>query len=239
MQPTKDYVGWFERLGIFGGLRRLLQTEELNEPAIVLVIALAFPVCYWIYDYITRRKSNFFSVLGFVSILISGGVGLLEIDKDWIAIKEAGIPALFAIATLVSMRTPFPLIRTFLFTPELFDVPKIEKALAEKQAEQPFEKLINRCTIILAGSFLLSACLNFALAKYLIRSETGTPEFNQELGKMTFWSFPVIMIPSMAVMMYALMQLVGGIEKHTGYELDDVLLVGHAKAKDQPPKVED
>ena len=34
------------------------------------------------------------------------------------------------------------------------------------------------------------------------------------------------MVPSMAVMMYTLMQLVDGIEKYTGYQMEDVLLVG-------------
>lgn len=200
------------------------------NPAALLIVALAFPVCYGIYDFVTRRKYNFFSVLGFVSILISGGVGLLELDKDWIAIKEAAIPALFAIAVLVSLRTRFPLIRTFLYTPELFNVPKVEAALKEKQNESLFEKLMARCTLYLAGSFVLSAILNYALAKFFIRSETGSPEFVKEMGQMTLWSWPVITLPSVAVMMYALMQLVSGIEKYTGYEMEDVLLVG------QPPK---
>lgn len=206
-------------------------------PAPLLMVALAFPVCYGIYDLITRRKYNFFSVLGFVSILISGGVGLLELDKDWIAVKEAAIPALFAIAVLVSLKTPFPLIRTFLYSPELFDVPKIDLALDEKNNHSPFEKLMVRCTLYLAGSFVLSAVLNYVLARYFIRSETGTPEFVEEMGKMTFWSYPVILVPSMAVMMFTLLQLVKGIESYTGYEMEDVLLVGHPR--DAKKKVDD
>lgn len=218
--------GWLERLGVFSSLGGALPWVESNKPAVVLVIALAFPVCYGIYDFVTRKKYNFFSVLGFVSILISGGVGLMQLDKDWIAIKEAAIPLLFAIAVFVSLKTPFPLVRTFLYSPELFDVPKVEAALKEKQNESQFEKLMFRCTVFLAGSFLLSAVLNYVLAKYFIRSESDTPEFVQEMGKMTFWSWPVIMVPSMAVMMYTLMQLVDGIEKYTGYQMEDVLLVG-------------
>ena len=206
------------------------------EPAPLLVVALAFPVCYGIYDLITRRKYNFFSILGFVSILISGGVGLLELDKDWIAVKEAAIPALFAIAVLVSLKTPFPLIRTFLYSPEIFDVPKIDSALDEKNNHSLFEKLMVRCTLYLAGSFVLSAVLNYVLARYFIRSETGTPEFVVEMGKMTFWSYPVILVPSMAVMMFTLLQLVKGIESYTGYEMDDVLLVG--QPRDEKKKVD-
>ena len=225
---------WFESWGVF---RMLGETEDaaLNRPAIVLVVALAFPICYGIYDFVSRRKYNFFSVLGFVSILISGGVGLLELDKDWIAIKEAAIPALFGIAVLVSLKTPFPLIRTFLYSPELFDVPKVEQALKEKGNEAPFDQLMTRCTFYLVGSFAMSAVLNYVLAKYFIRSESGTPEFVQEMGKMTFWSWPVIMVPSMAVMMYTLTQLVNGIEKYTGYEMEDILIVGRKSNADGDP----
>ena len=179
---------WFERLGAFDFIGRFVPSQEINQPAVVLIVALAFPVVYGIYDFVTRKKYNFFSILGFVSILISGGVGLLELDKDWIAVKEAAIPALFAIAVLISLKTPFPLIRTFLYSPEIFDVPKVELALKERNNETPFEMLIVRCTLYLAGSFVMSAILNFALARYFIQSETGSPEFVKEMGKMTFWS---------------------------------------------------
>ena len=94
---------------------------------------------------------------------------------------------------------------------------------------------IKTCTYYLVASFTLSAVLNYALAKYFVRSETGTPEFLEELGKMTFWSWPVITIPSMAVMMLALLKLVKGIHENTGYELEDVLLA----AQDDKKKSED
>ncbi len=194
------------------------------SPAWTLILALAFPICYGIYDFITRKKYNFFSVLGFVSILISGGVGLLELDKDWIAVKEAAIPALFAVAVLLSLKSPFPLVRTFLYSPEIFDVPKVEAALERRGNQAEFDRLIELCTYYLVASFAISAVLNFVLAKYFVRSETGTPEFLEELGKMTFWSWPVITVPTMIVMMLALMKLVKGIHQHTGYELEDVLL---------------
>ncbi len=208
------------------------------SPAWLLIVALAFPVAYGIYDFLARRKCNFFSILGFVSVLISGGVGLLQLDKDWIAVKEAAIPALFAIAVLVSLKTPFPLVRTFLYSPEIFDVPKVEAALKQRQAETAFEKLIVHCTVYLAGSFVLSAILNYLLARYFIRSETGTDAFVKEMGKMTAWSWPVVTVPAMAIMMFALMKLVKGIHTYTGYELDDVLLPRQTPATDGKPATE-
>lgn len=232
---------WLEKLaGRLSAVQNLLDSladSGLKTSAVVLIIALAFPIIYGIYDFIVRRKYNFFSVLGFVSVLISGGIGLFELNKDWVAVKEAAIPALFAIAVLVSLKTPFPLVRTFLFSPEIFDVPKIETALAEKGKEQPFEKLMSRCTMMLSGSFVFSAVLNYFLAKYFIRSETNSDAFNVELGKMQFWSWPVITVPSMIIMFYILNQLINGIHAYTGYELEDVMLIGHHA--DKEPKSDD
>lgn len=232
--------GWLEKFGArmpwLENLLGKLEEMGLEAPAVVLIIALAFPILYGLYDFAIRRKWNFFSILGFVSVLISGGIGLFEIDKDWVAVKEALIPFLFAIAVIVSLKTPFPLVRTFLFSPELFDVPKIETALAEKDKKQPFERLMTRCTMMLSGSFLLSAVLNYFLARYFMQSETGTPEFTVELGKMNFWSWPVITLPSMIIMFYILNQLLNGIHAYTGYDVEDVLLVGQPKG--DPKKTE-
>lgn len=205
------------------------------DAKVLFIIALIFPVAYGIYDFVKRKKMNFFSILGFVSILITGGIGLMELDKDLIAWKEAAIPALFGLAILISMKTRFPLVRTFLYTPELFDVPKIEKALEENNSQASFEGVIKSCTYWLVLSFALSAVLNFGLARFLIHSETGTDAFNEEMGKMTLWSWPVIMIPSMAVTMFALSKLVKGIHTFAGLQLEEVM---HAAAL-PPEKKED
>jgi len=193
------------------------------DSKVVFVVALSFPIMYGIYDYVTRRKTNFFSILGFVSVLITGGIGLMELDKDWIAWKEAAIPALFGLAVLISLKTPFPLVRTFLYNPEIFDVPKIEKALREHNGVERFEKVMKTCTLLLVASFMLSAVLNYVLARYLIQSETGTDAFIEEMGKMTLWSWPVITLPTLAVTMVALTKLIKGIHTLTGLNLEDVM----------------
>ena len=192
------------------------------DPKEGLILALAFPLSYGIYDFAARRKYNFFSILGFISILITGGVGLLRIDKDWIAVKEAAVPSLFGLAVLVTLKTPRPLVRMFLFNDQILDVQKVEAALEETNKRSAFEKLLVTCTLLLALSFLLSAALNFILAKILIVSDSGTPSFNEELGRMTIWSYPVIVVPSMIVMMFALTKLLSGIKELTGLELEDI-----------------
>jgi len=193
-------------------------------PPAVLITALTLPLVYGVYDFITRKKVNLFSIIGFVSVLITGAVGLFEnIPTEWIAIKEAAVPLLFALAIWVSSFTKKPLIRSLLFSPELFDVALIESSLDAKGTRADFDRIIVSCTGWVVGSFLLSAVLNYILAAWLVTSPSGTEAFNAEVGKMTALSWPVIALPTTAVMMVALIKLMKGIESTTGHVLDEVL----------------
>jgi len=189
----------------------------------VLLIAVAFPVGYFIYDYFKRSKYNIFSILGLISVLLTGGIGILNIPTEWFAIKEAAIPFLLGIAVVVSLKTPYPLIRTLLYNPEIMNVERVQAALIEHKAEKDFEKLLANCTWLLAASFLLSAVLNFILARWIVVSPSGTDAFNAEVSKMMAWSWIVIAVPSIVIMMVALFKLMGGIKRMTGLELEQVL----------------
>lgn len=189
----------------------------------VLLIAIAFPVGYFIYDYFKRSKYNLFSILGLISVLLTGGIGILHIPTEWFAVKEAAIPLLLGIAVVVSLKTPYPLVRTLLYNPEIMNVERVQAALKEHDAEAAFEKLLVFCTWLLAASFLLSAVLNFILARWIVVSPSGTDAFNAEVSRMMRWSWVVIAVPSMGIMMVALFKLMGGIKRLTGLELEQVL----------------
>ncbi|MEO0510166.1 MAG: VC0807 family protein [Verrucomicrobiota bacterium] len=189
----------------------------------VLLIAIAFPVSYFIYDYLKRSKYNIFSILGLTSVLLTGGIGILNIPTEWFAVKEAAIPFLLGVAVVVSLKTPYPLIRTLLYNPEIIDVPRVQSALEEHKAEKDFDKLLVQCTWLLAASFLVSAVLNYVLARQIVVSPSGTDAFNAEVSKMMAWSWAVIAIPSIALMMFTLFKLVSGIKRMTGLELEQVL----------------
>ncbi len=200
--------------------------EWLGLPsAVVLIIAIAFPVSYGIYDYFTRDKVNLFSVIGFVSVLITGVIGLLHIPSRWIAVKEAAVPLLFGLVILATAKSKKPFIHRVLYSPEMFDVDLIEASLDEKGTRKQFNQVMLVCTYWLVASFLVSAVLNFVLASWIVTAESSVdPEaFNQQIGRMTALSWPVIVLPSMIIMMVALFKLVKGIESCTGHVLDDVL----------------
>ncbi len=188
-----------------------------------IVVALAFPLVYGARDFIVSRKLNVFSALGFFSILLTGGISLLELDPQYIAIKEAAIPGLIGLATLISLKTRYPLVKTFLYNDKVLKVDKVATALREYQNETAFEKTLRNASYLIAGSFFLSSALNFILAKIILVSAPGTVAFNEELGKMTALSFPVIAVPAMVIMMFALFYLFRRIRQLTHLGLEDVI----------------
>jgi hypothetical protein len=206
--------------------------EDRLGPVNGLLLALAFPLIYGIYDLFDRKKLNFFSILGLVSILLTGGFGLLKLNAEWIAVKEATVPAAIGLAVLLSLKTRFPLVRKMLFNETIMNVDLVNERLDSKGNHHLFEKLLVQASYLLALSFLLSACLNYGLAKYILVSEPGTPAFNEELGRMTALSYPVIVLPSMVVMILALWMLLHGIKRLTGLPLDAIFRV-HEQAKEQ------
>jgi hypothetical protein len=195
-----------------------------------LVVALLFPVGYGVYDLIARRKTNLLSVLGFISVLLSGGLGLMKAGGIWFAVKDAAVPTVIGAAVLLTLRSKKPLVHELLYNDQVIDVTRVNAALESRGQTAAFEALIRRSSIWLALSFLGSAVLNFFLARYILRSPPATPEFNAELGRMHLLVWPVIVIPSMAVMMFVFWKLVHGLTTLTGLTSDEIFHAEKAKA---------
>ncbi|CAM3028799.1 VC0807 family protein [Rariglobus hedericola] len=208
-----------------------LSKDTLLGPVVGLVVALAFPLGYGVWDFLERKKANFISIIGFVSVLLTGGLALMHIGGMGFAIKEAAVPTVIGIAVLLSLKTKTPLVRTMLYNEQVIDVERVDTALNLKGNRKDFDRLLFNASCLLSLSFLVSAALNFGLARYLLKSPAGTAEFNAELGKMHFLSWPVIVIPSMAMMMFALWRLLSGIKKLTGLELDAIFKTPPEKPK--------
>ncbi|MBL4571343.1 MAG: MFS transporter, partial [Alcanivorax sp.] len=181
-----------------------------------IVVALAFPLLYGLRDFLQNGKANFFSGLGVVSILLTGGISLMELDAKYIAMKEAAIPALLGIATVVSLRTRWPLVKTFLYNDKVLDTDKIAARLEDNNNLGAFELTLKQASWMVAASFFLSSVLNYVLAKVILTSPPGSEAFNAELGKMTALSYPVIVVPSMIVLILAMIFLFRRISKLTG-----------------------
>ena len=74
-------------------------------------------------------------------------------------------------------------------------------------------------------SFLVSSCLNYILARLVVVSPPGSVAFNQELGKMTALSYPVIALPSSIILVIAIWVLIKKLQQLTGLSLENLLKV--------------
>jgi len=188
-----------------------------------LVVALSFPVGYGLHDFLTNKKINVFSALGIVSVLLTGGMSLLHLDAKYIAIKEAAIPGLLGLLTLISIKTRHPLVKIFIYNDKVLKIHKVTEALATYNNQQRFERTLINASFMIAASFFISSILNYVLAKVLLVSQPGTAEFNAELGKMTALSYPIIALPMMAILIGTLFYVFRSIRLLTHLTLEEVI----------------
>lgn len=200
-----------------------LSGENALGPVWGLVVALMFPLGYGMADFARRREWNIVSILGFVSVLLTGGIGLMQLDPKWIAVKEAAVPAVIGIAVVLSLRTRYPIVRTFLYNDKIIRVSEVDAALQRHGNREAFNRTLVHASWMLAASFFVSAVLNFVLAKIIVKSPPGTTAFNEELGRMTALSYPVIVVPSMIIMIAALWYLFSRIRRLTDMDLEQIL----------------
>lgn len=198
-------------------------TEEYLGVLPGFLVALSLPVAYAIYNLFVRKETGFIAILGFVSIFLTGIIGVFEFPTEWLAVKEAAVPLFIGVAVIVSLKTPYPLVRKLLFNEELLDLKLIDEKLQENYNAPKLENVLTKATFMVAGSFLLSAFLNFFLTKYIVVSPAGTAAFNEELGTLTAISYPAIALPSTAVMFVALYYIFKQITKLTGLSFEEIL----------------
>ncbi|MFZ2207054.1 MAG: VC0807 family protein [Porticoccaceae bacterium] len=188
-----------------------------------LIVALAFPVGYGVWDFFRRRKFNLFSIIGVISVSLTGGISLLALPPHYLALKEAAVPGLLGIGIVLSLKTRWPLVRSLLLNDAVLDTARIHTELTTRGEVASFERALVRASWIVASSFFLSSALNYALATAVVTASAGSLEYNEQLGQLTALSYPVIALPATLVMMGALFYLFRCITRLTGLTFEDLL----------------
>jgi intracellular septation protein A len=194
------------------------------SPKAALIIALMFPLGYGVLDFVKSKKFNIFSIIGFVSTFLTGIIGLLQLSKEYIAIKEAFMPSILGIIVFISAFTHCPMIKVLLFNDTIMDIDLINSCLNGKKDERKLQKLLQSSTLKFSFAFVLSAILNYALAHYFVHSDTGTVAFNKELARMTFWSYPIIVLPCTTFLIMILLNLMKHLERLTHLTWEEMLI---------------
>ena len=198
-------------------------SEHYLGPVRGFIAAILFPFSYGLYEFFVYHKKSFISILGFISVVLTGGIGLLKFPPEWVAIKEASIPFIIGMAILISLKTPYPLVHKIIYNDQLLDLKKIDGILEVKGVKPEMNAILVNSSFLLSFSFFISSLLNYLLAKILVKSMPGTVAFNEELGKMTALSYPVIALPSTIILMGILYYLFSRIQKLTGLSFEELL----------------
>lgn len=197
---------------------------ELLGPTGALLLALAFPLAWGLNNWRLRRGFGPMAGIGVVSTLATGGMGLLQLDGSWFAVKEAAVSALFGLAVALSAFTRKPLIHALLLQPGVFDVRRLQAALDEHGTTGAFARRMRQATLLLSSTFVVTAALNYGLARWMVTSPSGSEAFNQELGRFTLLSWPVITVPSLAMTMALLWWVARSIRELAHLAFNDLLL---------------
>lgn len=209
-----------------------LALDQLSKPTSVgpfwaLIVSLLFPIGFGLWCFYKKMGWNLFSILGFITILLSGGLGLLKLDAFWFAVKESAIPVIIALAFPISHRWGKPIINALLLQPQLINLPTLNQALASGNRRQLFNRALFRASLGMGLGLLGSAIANFFLALHLLHDkEPGSEAFVKNIGTLTWMGFIVIGIPLLVVMIIVFISLLRSVERITGLERSDLLNPG-------------
>lgn len=195
-----------------------------------LVLALSAPLIYGSYDLWKKKKVNYFSLLGLLNVGITGSLALLHLEGVWFWVKEAIFPFLLGVFVFASRWTSRPFIQTLILNPQVMNLNLVETRVAENGQSESFTHLLGVSTLWLSSSFFLSSALNFWLATKIflpldptLDAEAKSAALNQQIAHMTQWSFAVIFIPSLVILLSLVYFVLHRIRKLTGLSFDEIL----------------
>jgi len=191
------------------------------SPEVILCVALAFPLSFALYEWVIQKQVSFISVFGFLSVLLTGGIGVFRLPSEWIAIKESLIPFCIGMGLLTMCLRGKPSMEYFLKS--LLDFQRIEAILIKKKKQTEFTQIMVRSSYLLSSSFFVSSLLNFLLASIIVKSPSGTAAFNEEIGFLTAISYPVIALPCMIILGGSVWYVVSALKKITHLSFADML----------------
>jgi hypothetical protein len=194
--------------------------------SIVFFIALIFPVIYFFYDLLNRKNINLISILGFINILLTGGIGIFGarfgLSKNWFILKEGMLPILIGLMLIIMSKFRQSSFKNILLNKVLFDNDKISISIKEDMRYE-FEYIVRKAGYHLIAGFFISSIIQFGLAFLIVVSNPGESSFNKEVSTMTWVSYVAVLLPTMLIVGKGYLGLISGIEKITGLKKEEFL----------------
>ena len=191
-------------------------------------IALIFPVAYFIYDFFKRKNVNIISILGFINVLLTGGIGIFGerfgLSKNWFIIKEGALPSFIGLGLIILRKLRKNSFNKILLNDIIFDNYKINNSIKYEE-QNKFESIVHRAGSHFIAGLFMSSFIQFILASLIVTSNPGESSFNEQVGTMTWVSFLAVFVITMSVVGKGYLGLISGVEKITGLKKEDFLKV--------------
>ncbi len=204
----------------------LQDSSIINLSSVTFLIALAFPITYFIYDFFKRKNFNLISILGFINVLLTGGIGVFGakfgLSKNWFIFKEGFLPLFIGLLLLIMKKYKQDSFNNILLNEALFDSYKIKKSIKEEKQDE-FEKLLGRASAHFILGLFISSIIQFILASIIVVSNPGEPLFNDQVATMTWVSYFAVLVPTILVVGKGYWELIVGIEKITDIKKEEFL----------------
>ena len=202
-------------------------------PQVGLIIAISLPIGYGIYHFSKTRKFSMMSGLGLVSVLATGLITMYLWNDDGtvkpqapllFGIKEMIVPLILGIAILSNSK----FFKSLFYQPALFNIELIEQRIEEKNQQAGYKKAIKNSVMIFAGSFFISAVLNWFVAQYFLKGINYTAadsltKYNEAIAKITGWGIAIVGVPAILISVLALWYLIKQLKSLTDLSTEEVL----------------
>jgi hypothetical protein len=194
-----------------------------------LLLAVAIPAAYGIWELARSRTVNASSILGIVSVFMTGVIAVFKLDTELFAVKEAAIPIGFAAVLLVTNRMSFPVVKLLVDMVQRRE--RVERIVSEQGQELAYRRHIERSGTIWAGIMLLSGVLKFILSSVIMTADAGTREFNTQLATYELVQIPTTMLLTMVLILSLIFFIAKGTGSLIGLAPSEVLRGGEKMAR--------
>jgi hypothetical protein len=190
-------------------------------PVGALLVGLAFPLGYGLASMARDGRPSALAVVALASVLLSGLVGLLELDAAWFAVKEALLPVVLGGMVCATAPTRYALVPVLL--ERLLDADRTRAALAERGQQHTFDRVARRATLELGAVTIASAAGSYVVARLMVGSAGGTEAFADEMGRYTVASFVAVALPALAASVWVLRRTLDALEAAAGVPVEDLV----------------
>tara|TARA_B100000424_G_scaffold198494_1_gene155648 strand:- start:80 stop:823 length:744 start_codon:yes stop_codon:yes gene_type:complete len=202
--------------------------DTINFSSIAFLIALIFPVAYFIYDFFERKNVNIISILGFINVLLTGGIGIFGerfgLSKNWFIVKEGALPSFIGLGLIILRKLRKNSFNKILLNDIIFDNHKINSSIKYEEQNE-FETIVHRAGSHFIVGLFMSSFIQFILASLIVTSNPGESSFNEQVATMTWVSFLAVFVITMSIVGKGYLDLISGIEKITSLKKEDFLKV--------------